>query len=270
MPKPSRRNLLALCALPVIAAVLITTWAHVQATTTAPTTVTVSAATPVFTPRVALAQPGQAVVFTNSSDQDLHVRTTPHNPASFQIDVPAGGSARLTLTRPGLYHFYDAATAHVIDYQADNDVVHTLPGAPDAVLPDQGWLFVPGPGGVPADQRIMVPSSHDLMAPRVAVVRVGGSVLFHNHDTDAHNLVTDPADPAGAAFELLGTDGEPALGGAERRITFTVPGLYHVYCSIHARIVGRVGGWQVVVPRDTDATGFADGDPMESWVLVLS
>ena len=269
MPKPSRRNLLAICAV-LISAALLLTWAHVQAKTEAPLTVTVSAATPVFTPRVALAQPGQTVVIANSSGQDLQVRTTPHNPASFQIDVPAGGSARLTLTTPGLYHFYDAATAQVIDYQAGNDVVHALPGAPDAALPDQGWLFVPGGGGVPTDQRIMVPSSHDLLAPRVAVVRVGGSVLFHNHDTDAHNLVTDPADPAGAAFELLGTDGEPALGGAERRVTFTAPGLYHVYCSIHARIVGHAGGWQVVVPRDDNATGFADGDPMESWILVLS
>jgi plastocyanin len=212
--------------------------------------------------------PGQKVIFTKTSLQDMHVQTTPHNPASFSLDVPSGESASLSLNTPGLYHYFDAASSHVIDYQGNTDVVHTLAGAPNADLPNQGWIVVPGRGGIPFDQSIHVPSQHDLLTPRAAVVRVGGSVLMHNHDTDAHNLVTDPADPSGAAFELLGTDGEPAIGGAERQITFTKTGLYHLYCSIHARIVGQVGRWQVVVPRDDSATGFPDGDPMESWILV--
>jgi plastocyanin len=231
-------------------------------------TVDVSAGVAELAPRVILAQPHQPVVFTNETTHDLQLTTTPHHPAAFQLTVPSGGSARLTLTTPGLYHYYDAATAHVIDYAAETDVVHARSGAPHPSLPDDGWIVVPGPGGLPYDTFIHVPAANDLMAPHVTAIRVGGSVVIHNHDSDAHNLVTDPADPTGAAFELLGTDGEPALNGAERRITFTKPGLYHVYCSIHARIVGKVGPWQVVTPRDSAATGYPEGNPMEAWILV--
>lgn len=239
------------------------------AASAAPVTISVTSAVPVFTPRVALAPGGRAIVFHNATDRDMQVQSTPHDPASFNITVPAGGSAHLTLTTPGLYHFYDAATAHIVDYQAGNDVVNALSGAPNPNLPNQGWLIVPAPGGVPRDDGLHVPSLHDLFQRMAVVVHVGGSVVIHNFDTDAHNIVTDPADPTGAAFELLGTDGEPAIRGAERRVTFTQPGLYHIYCSIHSRVVGTVGGWQVVVPRDSVASGYPDRDPMEAWILVL-
>lgn len=244
-------------------------WARMAAPPPAPVSLSVTPDVPIFTPRVALAPRGHAIVFHNSTAQDLHLQSTPHDPASFALTVPAGGSARLTLTAPGLYHFYDAVTAHIVDYQAGNDVVDALPGAPNPNLPMQGWLIVPGPGGVPADDRINVPSLHDLLRTKAIVARVGGSIVIHNGDTDAHNIVTDPADPTGAAFELLGTDGEPSIGGAERRITFTKPGLYHIYCSIHSMVMGRVGQWQVVMPRDSNASGYADRDPMEAWILVL-
>jgi len=240
------------------------------AASAAPVTIGVTSAVPVFTPRVALAPGGRAVVFHNATDQDMHVRSTPHDPASFNVTVPAGGSANLTLTTPGLYHFYDAATAHIVDYQAGNDVVNALPGAANPNLPDQGWLIVPGPGGVPQDDGIHVPSVHDLFQRMAVVVPVGGSVVIHNSDTDAHNIVTDPADPTGAAFEILGMSGEPTIRGAERRMTFTQPGLYHIYCSIHSMVMGTVGGWQVVMPRDATASGYPDRDPMEAWILVLS
>lgn len=251
----------------VVAASLV--WANGARSQQSAVTISVTAAVPVFTPRLSLVQRDQMVIFRNDTGTDLLVTATPHAPAPFRLRVPAGGSAQLRLQSPGLYHFYDEATARVIDYQAENDVVQARPGAPLPNLPNQGWIYVPGPQGAPSDSYIHVPANHDLLAPRAAVVPVGGSVVIHNHDTDAHNIVTDPADPTGAAFEVLGTNGEPALGGAERRITFTQPGLYHVYCSIHSRIVGTVGGWKVVVPRDDSATGFADGDPMEDWILVL-
>lgn len=243
-------------------------WAKV-APTPAPIVVSVTSGVPVFTPRVAVAPIGRTVVFHNANGSALRIETAPHAPAAFNLIVPSDGSARLTLTRPGLYHYYDAVTARIVDYQAANDVVNALPGASHPDLPNQGWLIVPGPGGISSDDRINVPSAHDLFTRRAIVTHVGGSIVIHNHDTDAHNIVTDPADPTGAAFELLGTDGEPAIGGAERRITFTKPGLYHIYCSIHSRVVGRVGQWQVVVPRDSNASGYADRDPMDAWILVL-
>ncbi len=265
-----RRTLLAgiiagVCIVGGVSAV----WEHAANAALAPVGLAVTADVPVLSPRVALAQPQQAIVFTNTTAQDLEIQTTPHSPAQARLTVPAGGTARLTLTTPGLYHFYDAATAHVIDYAAATDVLHTLPNAPIPDLPDQGWVVVPGPGGVPVNESIDVPAQNDLMAPRVGAVRVGGSIILHNHDTDPHNMVTDPADPTGAAFELLGTDGEPSIHGAERRITFSEPGLYHVYCSIHSHVMTTVGGWQMVMPRDSHATGYADGNPMEAWFLVV-
>lgn len=265
----SGRRAAALAPLATVA-LLSLWWAHNAATADqmAPEAVAVTASVPAFTPRVALATTGQEIDFTNGTGQDLRLTTTPHNPAHFSLVVPAGGNAHLTLTRPGLYHFYDAATARVIDRAAGNDVVRALPGAPNSDLPLQGWIILPGAGGVPLHDYIDVPNGNDLLDPLVAAVRVGGSITIHNHDTDPHNIVTDPADPTGIAFELLGTDGEPAIHGAERRITFTEPGLYHVYCSIHTMIMGRVGQWQVVMPRDSHATGYADHNPMESWFLV--
>ena len=101
------------------------------------------------------------------------------------------------------------------------------------------------------------------------VANVGGTLTIHNHDSDAHNIVSDPADPTGAAFELFGTDDEPTALGAARSITFSAPGLYHLYCSMHTKVAGHAGAWQVVTPSDAQASGYADHNPMDAWVLVV-
>jgi plastocyanin len=240
-----------------------------QANATPTVAITVSTDVPAFTPRLVLAKPGQQISFTNHMNSTVELDTTRHAPQVERFSVPSGGTVQFSLARPGLYHFYDAASAHVIAYVGENDVVNALPGAPNANLPSQGWMYVPDPQGVPLNSFIHVPTGNDLLAVPAAVVQVGGSVSFHNQDTDAHNLVTDPADPAGVAFELLGTDGEPSIHGAIRRITFTAPGLYHIYCSIHTMVMGQVGGYQVVMPRDSSASGYTDRNPMEAWVLAV-
>jgi len=255
-------------ALALVGAVSV--WRVQAAATSAPAiSITVSNAVPAFTPRVIVAQANQPIAITNESDHSLLLSTTPHAPSSVQLTVQPGATNHFTLTTPGLYHFYDGAIAHVIDYAADNDVVRALQNASNQNLPSQGWVFVPGLSGVPLNQHIEVPNGNDLLDPLVAVAQVGGSVSIHNGDTDPHNLVTDPADPTGIAFELLGTDGEPAIHGATRRIIFTEPGLYHIYCTIHAMLMGQAGGWQVVMPRDVKATGFLDHNPMEAWFLAV-
>src|SRR6185437_7968286 len=194
-----------------------------QATAAATIAIAVSTDVPAFTPRLVLAKPGQVISFTNHMNQTVEIESTRHAPQGEHFSVPSGGTVRFSLTVPGLYHFYDAVTARVIAYVGENDVVNALPGAPNANLPTQGWIYVPGPQGVPLHSFIHVPTGNDLLAVPAAAVQVGGSVSFHNQDTDAHNLVTDPADPSGIAFELLGTDGEPSIHGAIRRITFTAP-----------------------------------------------
>ncbi len=229
----------------------------------------VSADAPILTPRLVLAQPRQPIIVRNETGHALDIRTTPHAPAVVHLHVPARSTARLVLTAPGLYHLYDAATAVVTGYVVGNDVVRMRPHTPHPDLPNQGWIVVPTAQGVPLDAHIDVPAGADLLSPRATVMQVGGALIIHNHDRDAHNIVTDSADPMGAAFELFGTDDEPTTQGAERRITLSAPGLYHVYCSMHTRMMGRVGPWHVVVPSDAQASGYQDHNPMDAWVLVV-
>jgi len=267
MPRPVVLPLV-LCGLLVGAGLGAWCWPRVAAAPMPPPTLAVTAHVPMLTPRVILAAARQPVMIRNDTAQALEIATTPHAPAPRHLRVPPHTSAPLILTTPGLYHIYDAATASVVAYQGGNDVVRTHRGAPQPDLPDEGWIVVPAGQGVPIDAHLVVPAGADLFAPLVVALQVGGTLTIHNHDGDAHNIVTDPADPSGAAFELFGTNDEPVIHGAERGLTFSAPGLYHLYCSMHARVVGQVGGWQVVVPRDATASGFAQHNPMESWVLV--
>jgi hypothetical protein len=52
------------------------------------------------------------------------------------------------------------------------------------------------------------------------------------------------------------------------------PGIYHVYCTFHARVVGKRDGWRVLVPlRDPTAyetsADYRDHNTMEAWIVVL-
>jgi hypothetical protein len=264
-----RGRWIAIGALVLILGTLTQWWARAATTQAPAVSISVSTAVPAFTPRLALVQVHEWIVVANHSNHVLRLTTTPHTPLSIRLSIPRGQTARFRLSKPGYYHFYDAAIAQVIDYTAGNDVVRALPDAPNPDLPAQGWIVVPGATGIASTLHIYVPAGQDLIDTMVGVVRMGGSVIIHNYDGDPHNLVTDPADPAGSAFELLGTAGEPAIDGAQRRLTFTIPGLYHVYCSIHTMIMGRAGGWEVVMPRDSHASGYHDHNPMEGWFLVV-
>jgi plastocyanin len=69
-------------------------------------------------------------------------------------------------------------------------------------------------------------------APRVAVVTAGSRVAFPNRDPFSHNIFSNAA---GAAFDL-GLYGR----GESREAAFRRPGVYAVYCNIHARMTGYV------------------------------
>jgi plastocyanin len=69
-------------------------------------------------------------------------------------------------------------------------------------------------------------------APRVAVVTAGSRVSFPNRDPFSHNIFSNTA---GAAFDLgLYPKGE------SKDAEFRRPGVYPVYCNIHARMTGYV------------------------------
>ncbi len=68
--------------------------------------------------------------------------------------------------------------------------------------------------------------------PHVQIVRVGGSVAYPNRDPFSHNVFSNSAL---GAFDL-----GLYRTGASRTTIFARPGVYAVYCNIHARMVNFV------------------------------
>lgn len=68
--------------------------------------------------------------------------------------------------------------------------------------------------------------------PHIAVLRRGGSVQFPNADPFSHNVFSN-ADPGSFDLGLY-------RRGATRSAAFDQPGVYPIYCNIHARMVSYV------------------------------
>lgn len=195
---------------------------------------------------------------------------SPRRRTRLRVFVAPHTKGTFTLSTPGLYHLYNKRTAYVNAYQEGEDVVRTRPSAFYANAADavQAWIVVPGVGGVPIDAHMNVPNGADLFSPPVVAIKVDGSVFMHNYDDAVHNIITDVNTPLGAAFELYGRVQEPATHGAERRLTLTQPGLYHIYCSMHAITMGQAGQWSAVGVRDSYASGYKAHNAMEGWIIV--
>ena len=233
---------------------------------TLPDAMSVSLTSPaiIFEPEAGIVAAGGWVTFHNLSDAAILIRTTVPSPAKFAGRVASHGQLRVRLSRPGLYHYYDALTAQPLHVVANNEVLRRLPGSAHVL---QGWIAVLP--RVPASTRSLlnIPAGQDLFAPMALVTVVGGTVVLSNHDADAHNFVIDPASPSGAAFVIDGTDNEPPHGW-QRSLVIEKAGLYHVYCTMHTRVVGMAGGWNMVMPRPK-ASGYKDHNAMEAWIIAL-
>ncbi|MEQ1691758.1 MAG: methylamine utilization protein [Gemmatimonas sp.] len=68
--------------------------------------------------------------------------------------------------------------------------------------------------------------------PHVQIVRAGGSVAYPNKDPFSHNVFSNTAL---GAFDL-----GLYRSGASRAAVFARPGVYAIYCNIHARMVNFV------------------------------
>ncbi len=68
--------------------------------------------------------------------------------------------------------------------------------------------------------------------PHTAVISRGGTVQFPNQDPFSHNVFSN-TDPASFDLGLY-------RRGATRSTTFAQPGVYAIYCNIHARMVSYV------------------------------
>jgi plastocyanin len=233
---------------------------------THPEALTVSLASPatLFEPEAGIVAVNGWVTFRNSTDSAIVIRTTVPSPNTFAGRVAAHGQLRVQLTRPGLYHYYDALTARPLHVVANNEVLRRLPGV-SSVL--QGWVAVLPRSPASTRSLLYVPAGQDLFSPKALVTVVGGTVVLTNHDADAHNFVIDPASPAGAAFVIDGTDNEPPHGW-RRSLVIQKAGLYHVYCTMHTQVMGTADGWHMVMPR-FKASGYKDHNAMEAWIVAL-
>ena len=87
-------------------------------------------------------------------------------------------------------------------------------------------------GNPPAVTQIIVPDE-DRFAPFAVTVRVGQPVVWINHDTDDHTIVSNDA------FNTAGHRGLnvilPANGG-KFALVFKHPGVFPFYCRFHAML----------------------------------
>lgn len=83
--------------------------------------------------------------------------------------------------------------------------------------------------------------------PHTAVIRSGGTVRFPNQDPFSHNVFSN-TDPVSFDLGLY-------RRGASRAATFEYPGVYPIYCNIHAKMVSYV----IAVPGRLVTFAMPDG-----------
>ena len=107
------------------------------------------------------------------------------------------------------------------------------------------WLADDDRGSVSTEATIAMRGREFL--PHTAVIRSGGAVRFPNQDPFSHNVFSN-SDPV--AFDL-----GLYRRGVTRSATFARPGVYPIYCNIHAKMVSYV----VAVPGRHVTFAGADG-----------
>ena len=99
--------------------------------------------------------------------------------------------------------------------------------------------------------------------PHVSVIRSGGSVAFPNEDPFSHNVFSN-AEPGSFDLGLY-------RRGTKRVANFPQPGVFPIFCNIHARMVSYV----LAVPTSHVATVNAEGRfslddvPVGAWRLIV-
>ena len=113
-----------------------------------------------------------------------------------------------------------------------------------AILEKDNWpardlgnavVYLEGGGSAPAAARLVtfaVATSDKGFVPRVAVVPLGATVEFPNHDPFNHNVFS-VSEPNQFDLGLYGR-------GEAKGHTFTTPGLVRVFCNIHPRMVAFI------------------------------
>src|SRR5579875_2787492 len=225
-----------------------------SSTPTAPATptITLDATTHLFEPFITVVDPaagGTTVTILNNDTVAHQVQSVPLadkselafvNPSgTINRTIAPGGSITLNLSKPGLYDLYDptqAAVDKMTSRVKTKPDVAGFPHAAEAVI----WVKGTIPGLPGTAKNSVVAGQDDFLLDFVAV-KTGGTVDWHNYDTDKHYVTfpdsfgpgINPAKVGDGLDEIKGTDDAPPKGG-DVKLTFTTPGLYYYYCTAHA------------------------------------
>ncbi|HEX6121556.1 MAG TPA: plastocyanin/azurin family copper-binding protein [Ktedonobacterales bacterium] len=234
-------------------------------------TITIAKGGGQFAPYIQPVEPNSQVTWRNADTVAHTITTTPDqsaflNPAKITLTIPAGGSASLTLSKPGLYDYYEPNAAQ---WSGADHRVRANANAPGFPLAMEGVIWVEGKiAGLPSSATNPIPGK-DLFTSQFLAIPSGGTIYWYNADTDAHTITQAPGWPAPInpasfdSFDIKGTEDAPP-NGETHSLTFDTPGLYYYYCSAHARIVAA--SHRAAPIQDASAYPIA----MEGFILVTA
>ena len=206
-----------------------------------------------FVPFAQTVNVGDTVTWQNK-DTDLHtVVSVPGNaPDALNLTVKPGNSATFTFAKPGLYWYYCNLHAK---WDADSAQVQALPTVDNPAEPMEGTILVLGAGQDAAPAQVVAPG--DSFNPFVTTVTTGSTVSWQNKDADLHTVTSVPGNaPAPISINLK--------AGSSASMTFTVPGLYWYYCTVHA--TWDTDNGQV----EANSTSDEPSEPMMGVIAVLA
>lgn len=221
------------------------------AVTSQAATYTVTSPGDYFMPRTLSVNVGDTVIF-NNTDTDAHtIISVPDAPDQIELALESGKQGSFTFTKPGIYHYYCSLHA---GYDADTTMIKAVTTADVFPAAMEGVIVVNG-AGFTAGNSVTVTTPGDLFTPYAAVVKAGGTVTFNNTDTDVHTVQTVAGAPEAVTLEIK--------GGDKATFTFTKPGVYEYYCTVHA-------AWDDTL-KEAKAVKTADIYPesMAGYIIVL-
>jgi plastocyanin len=233
--------------------------------------VTIPAGQEVFSPFILTVQPNTMVTWQNNDTVSHTIMTTWDqsnflNPQAFSLHVVAGQHMSFTFTRPGLYDYFDNSQA---TWDKTDDRVSAKKGGTNFPLSMEGIVWVQGHiSGLPSTATNAIPNGRDEFTTDFLAITQGGTVSWHNGDTDTHYIDavygwSDPINPVDLGpSQVKGTDTAPPNGGTDA-IHFTMPGLYYYYCSAHADVDQQ---WHRAAAQQNASEAPI---PMEGFVLVM-
>jgi plastocyanin len=222
-----------------------------------------------FTPFILSVQPGTRVTWQNSDTVPHTIMTTwDHgvflNPEPFSLNVAAGQKASLTLTQPGIYDYFDNTQAR---WDTTDHRVAANQGVPNFPLAMEGIIWVQGHiDNVSAVTTNAIPDGKDDFTTDFLAIHQGGTISWHNSDTDDHfiSLVpgwSKPINPVDlGAIRVKGTSS--VSDGETKDVVFPRTGLYYYYCAAHASV--NTSWNRVQANKDASEAPI----PMEGFVLV--